>query len=279
MPKDSKADKAKKPGPSTSTEHTVSARHKLRGANVRLSHHKARGRWFQARSAWPVREAPVHMLIRERERAAKSLPATAVDSSWECVGPTNIGGRITSLVCHPDHPELIWAGSAGGGVWLSSDTGQTWQSCWSDQDILNIGSLAIDQKNPDTIYCGTGEANLSSDSYPGVGLYKSSDAGKTWQLIASSEKQIVPKRIGAIAVDPFDSKHVLLGGVGLAEVSSTGKDFGGMYASTNAGITWKRQTFVSSQNYWCHSIIFHPKTKGRKPKAQQILDTQTGAHG
>ena len=264
MPKKTKPRKAIKSRPSASTEYTASARPKHHGATVRLSHHKARGRWFQARSAWPVREAPVHTLIRERERAAKSLPpVTTVGSSWECVGPTNIGGRITSLVCHPDHPERIWAGSAGGGVWRSNDAGQTWQSCWSDQDILNIGSLGIDQKNPDTIYCGTGEANLSSDSYPGAGLYKSSDAGKTWQLIASSERQLVPKRIGAIRVDPFDSKHVLIGGVGLAEVSSNGKDFGGMFVSTNAGITWKRQTFVSSQNYWCHSIVFHPTTKGR----------------
>ena len=69
------------------------------------------------------------------------------------------------------------------GVWRSNDAGKKWESCWSDQDILNIGSLGIDQKNPDTIYCGTGEANLSSDSYPGVGLYKSSDAGKTWQRV------------------------------------------------------------------------------------------------
>ena len=264
MPKKTKPRKAIKSRPSASTEHNASARPKHHTASVRLSNHKARGRWFQARSAWPVREAPVHTLIRERERAAKSLPPVAtVSASWESVGPTNIGGRLTSLVCHPDHPEQIWAGSAGGGVWRSNDAGLTWQSCWSDQDILNIGSLGIDQKNPDTIYCGTGEANLSSDSYPGVGLYKSSDAGKTWQLIASSEKQIVPKRIGAIRVDPFDSKHVLIGGVGLAEVSSSVKDFGGMFVSTNAGITWQRQTFVSSQNYWCHSIVFHPKTKGR----------------
>src|SRR5258708_4017245 len=83
-----------------------------------------------------------------------------------------------------------------------------------------------------------------------------------WQLIASSEREIIPNRIGAIRVDPFDSKHVLVGGVGLAEVSSNGKDFGGMFVSTNAGITWNRQTFVPSQNYWCHSIVFHPTTKG-----------------
>src|SRR6266513_578178 len=98
MPKVTKAGKAKKPKPSSQTEYPPSARPKLHHANVRLSHHKARGRWFQARSAWPVREAPVHMLIRERERAAKSVPpVVTVNSSWECVGPTNIGGRITSL--------------------------------------------------------------------------------------------------------------------------------------------------------------------------------------
>jgi photosystem II stability/assembly factor-like uncharacterized protein len=243
---------------------TGGGRRKKRGGRVRLSHHKVRGRWFQARSAWPVREAPVHTLIRERTRVEKSLaPPPNITASWECVGPTNIGGRITSLACHPVHPERIFAGAAGGGVWRSNDAGQTWQACWSDQDILNIGSMAIDSKNPDTIYVGTGEANLSSDSYPGIGLYKSADAGQTWQLLAASDKSGIPKRIGVIAVDPFDSKHIIIGGVGFAEVSATGKDFGGMYVSFDAGVTWKRQTFISSQNYWCHSVVFHPKTKGR----------------
>src|SRR5438477_5663392 len=156
MPKVAKLPKAKKPKTSASTAHPTSAPNTHRGANVRLSHHKARGRWFQARSAWPVREAPVHTLIRERNRVEKSLaPATNIAASWECVGPTNIGGRITALACHPTHPERIFAGAAGGGVWRSNDAGQTWGACWSDQDILNIGSLAIDQKNPDTIYAGT----------------------------------------------------------------------------------------------------------------------------
>jgi photosystem II stability/assembly factor-like uncharacterized protein len=239
-------------------------RKKNRDGRTRLSHHKVRGRWFQARSAWPVREAPVHTLIRERNRVEKSLaPETNVTGSWECVGPTNIGGRITALACHPIHPERLYAGAAGGGVWRSNDSGQTWQACWSDQDILNIGALTIDRKNPDAIYVGTGEANLSSDSYPGVGLYKSPDGGKSWQLLASSDRTGLPKRIGVIAVDPFDSNHVIVGGVGFAEVSATGRDMGGMYVSLDAGVTWKRQTFISNQNYWCHSIVFDPKNKGR----------------
>src|SRR5690242_15299773 len=184
-----------------STTKDTPGRRTKKGGQVRLSHHKARGRWFQARCAWPVREAPVHTLIRERNRVEKSLaPATNIAASWECVGPTNIGGRITALACHPIHPERIFAGAAGGGVWRSNDAGQTWIACWSDQDILNIGALTIDQKNPDTIYAGTGEANLSSDSYPGIGLYKSADAGLTWQLLAASDRTGVPKRIGVIAV-------------------------------------------------------------------------------
>lgn len=229
---------------------------------VRLSSHKARSRWFQTRTTWPVREAPVNRLVRERTRVEKQLATpTNVAAEWEAVGPTNIGGRITSLACHPTHPERIWAGAAGGGVWQSKDAGQTWASCWNDQDILNIGSLAVDPKNPDTIYCGTGEANLSLDSYPGVGLYKSIDAGRTWQLIASVDRTGIPRHLGVIAIDPFNSDHVLLAGVGYAEVSQA-NEFGGMYVSNDGGVTWKRETFVSAQNYWCHSIVFHPKKKG-----------------
>jgi photosystem II stability/assembly factor-like uncharacterized protein len=231
--------------------------------SARLTSHKARSRWFQARAAWPVREAPVNKLLFERLRVAKSLAVPRnVVAHWECIGPTNIGGRITSLVCHPKHPERIWAGAAGGGVWHSKDGGENWASCWNDQDILNIGALAIDPKNPDTIYCGTGEANLSLDSYPGVGLYNSKDAGRTWQLLASTERSGVPRGIGAIAIDPFDSKHLLIGGVGFAEVSYAGKSLGGLYSSFDSGVSWERETLVSDQNYWCHSIVFHP-TKRR----------------
>lgn len=229
----------------------------------RLSHHKARSAWFQSRATWPMREARVRTLVQERTRAEKSLatPAT-ISAQWESAGPSNTGGRMTCLVCHPVHPERLWAGAAGGGVWHSTDAGQTWQSIWNDQDILNIGSLAIDPQNPDVLYCGTGEANLSLDSYPGVGLYKSLNAGQSWQLIAATDRTGIPRHIGAVAVDPFDSTHVIIGGVGYAEVSPGGNEFGGIYVSFDGGVTWARQTFISEKNYWCHSVVFHPKVRG-----------------
>jgi hypothetical protein len=138
--------------------------------NPRLSTHKARSSWFQSRSAWPVREAPIPDLVRERARAREALPTPAAAAEWVSIGPANIGGRMTSLVCHPDDPERIWAGAAGGGVWQSTDAGHSWRALWHSQEVLNIGSLAIDPQNPAVLYCGTGEANLSADSYPGVGI-------------------------------------------------------------------------------------------------------------
>src|SRR6266851_2730760 len=176
MPHRSKAKEPKnlKPGPRRKDLK------KNRRPRVRLSRHKKRSVWFQSRSAWPVREAPVHALVRERDRTKRTLPAKE-NVAWECIGPTNIGGRMTSIVCHPEKPDCIWAGAAAGGVWQSKDAGRTWRALWRDHDTLNIGSLAIDPKNPAVIYCGTGEANLSVDSYAGVGIYRTDNGGATWE--------------------------------------------------------------------------------------------------
>ena len=226
------------------------------------SGHKKRSVWFQARSSWPLREAPVHTLVMERNRVKRDLPAPKGGAPWKCIGPTNIGGRMTSVVCHPNNPDFICAGSAGGGVWQSNDAGLKWRSVWRDQDSLNIGSLAIDPGNPEIIYCGTGEANLSADSYSGVGIYQTVNGGATWKLLAPSANAGIPTRIGVIAIDPFDSSYLLIGGVGADESSPQPEDFGGMFVSHDGGMSWRRETFVSTKNYWCHSIVFHPVKKG-----------------
>ena len=127
---------------------------------------------------------------------------------------------------------------------------------------LEIGALAIDPSNPTTLYCGTGEANLSADSYPGDGIYRSINSGSSWKPWARSTQTGVPRRIGAIAVDPFDSKHVMVGGIGFGRVS-TDNDFGGLYVTRDGGATWRRETFISPNNYWCHAIVFDPKARNR----------------
>src|SRR5439155_19390506 len=112
------------------------------------------------------------------------------------------------------------------------------------------------------IYVGTGEANLSADSYSGVGIYQTANAGATWKMLAPSGNAGIPTRIGVIAIDPFDSRYLLIGGVGADESSPRPEDFGGMFVSHDGGMSWRRETFVSRKNYWCHAIVFHPVKKG-----------------
>jgi photosystem II stability/assembly factor-like uncharacterized protein len=112
------------------------------------------------------------------------------------------------------------------------------------------------------MYCGTGEANLSLDSYPGNGVYRSTNGGASWSAWALSAKKGLPRRVGTIAVDPFDSKHVLVGGIGYGRVSDD-NDFGGLYSTRDGGTSWVRETFVNVGNYWCHKVVFDPVTSGQ----------------
>lgn len=226
----------------------------------RLSRHKKRAAWFRARVAWPLREAMAQKLAIERRRA-RSASASNL-ARWQLAGPTNIGGRCTCVVCDPADPDHIWMGSAGGGVWVSTDAGRSWSASWSQHAPLEIGSLAVDPSRPGTLYCGTGEANLSADSYSGDGIYRSTNNGRTWAAWARSGRTGVPRRIGVIAVDPFDSKHLIAGGVGYGRQSAD-NDLGGIYTTRNGGKTWVREDFVSANNYWCHSIAFDASRKGR----------------
>ncbi len=235
----------------------------------RYTTHKTRALWFQSRAAYPVREADVERLARERKKFA-AVPAPS-PPHWVQVGPANIGGRMTSLAVHPANPDLLYIGAAGGGVWKSEDAGKTWTSLWHNQPSLNVGSLALDPRNPDVIYCGTGEANLSADSYAGVGLFRSENAGKSCKLWAASRSSGIPRRIGVIAIDPFDSNHIRLGGVRHAP-----QDVSAMFTSRDAGKTWTREDFVSRGNYWCHDIVFHPAARG---VLFASVDEQGGGNG
>lgn len=219
--------------------------------------HKARAAWFNAREAWPMREAPVELLTQAKAAADANIEILSVNATWTEAGPKNIGGRMTSMVVHPQDAERIWVGAAGGGIWSSQDGGRTWTPLWHSEPTLNVGALCIDPANPDVLYCGTGEANLSADSHPGVGVYRSLDGGTTWHLLASAQTQDVPRRIGRIAVDPFDSNHILLGGVG-----HRSQDSRGLFVTTDGGLSWARVSAMIPSPYQCHEVVFHPQTQG-----------------
>lgn len=179
-------------------------------------------------------------------RARKKAP-------WASAGPANVGGRVTAIVVHPTDADRLWIGAADGGVWSSSDAGRTWKALWAHQESLAIGALAIDPKNPNILYAGTGEANSSADSYPGVGIYRSSNGGRSWALWADSRKASIPTRIGVLVVDPRDPNRLWLGGLAYGS-----KEPQGLYRSTDGGRTWKRVKVAALEECWCRSIVLDP---------------------
>jgi photosystem II stability/assembly factor-like uncharacterized protein len=237
----------------------------------RTTTHKKRAAWFQARVAWPHREPSARALLVERSRVAASLAPLAGTAQWELVGPTNVGGRMTSVCCPSKKPNTIWAGAAGGGVWKSDDGGQHWRGLWHSQPTLNIGSLAVDPTNPSIVYCGTGEANLSADSYPGLGIFRSIDGGESWHILAPADATGIPARIGCLVVDPFDATHICLGGV-----THTADGSDGMFVSRDSGVSWGRLTFPGSGSYRCHAIVFHPTVRNTLFATISARGTQSG---
>jgi photosystem II stability/assembly factor-like uncharacterized protein len=220
--------------------------------NDEFSTFKRHSAWFAQRGSETLHDVHAGELEDFWRRREKSSHVAKLPK-WECLGPFNIAGRVTSLIAHPADPRRLWAGAAAGGVWSSADGGGSWRSCWPKWASPNIGALAIDPADPDVIYCATGEANLSPDCYPGTGLYVSRDGGANWALLAAAGTHNLPRRIGALLPLKLAHSTLYLGGVTLNEQHPAG-----LYGSSDGGRTWRREDGPSSSNYWCHSLAAHP---------------------
>ncbi len=213
--------------------------------------------WFYLQRAYPNEKIPdnayVDALKAVKDFNAKSRNTTLAANSqqfgspWIPAGPTNIPGRIPCLAVHPSNPSTIYAGSAAGGVFKSTDFGATWSSIFDNEANLSIGAIAIHPTNPNIIYVGTGEANAATDTYEGVGIYKSIDAGATWTNIGLPNSY----KIGRIVIDPRRPDSIY--------VAVAGKLFGtnperGVYRSPDGGNSWE-QLFAIDDTTGCIDIV------------------------
>src|SRR5690348_377994 len=97
-----------------------------------------------------------------------------------CIGPTTMGGRVAAIAVYEKEPRIFYIGAASGGVWRTDDGGLTTHPVFYREGSSNIGAVAVSQKNPDVVYVATGEGNSRNSTGWGDGIYKTTDAGKTW---------------------------------------------------------------------------------------------------
>lgn len=159
---------------------------------------------------------------------------------WEFAGPVNIGGRITDIEIPIDQPQTYYVGAASGGIFKTTNAGQTWLPIFDDQAMLSIGDMEISRNNTDLIWVGTGEVNAGGGSlaYDGDGIYVSDDGGLTWQTKGLPDVG----SIGKILIDPNDDNTIFVGAMGPLFRDDTNR---GVYRSTDGGDSWEQVLFVS----------------------------------
>src|SRR6266851_414952 len=128
---------------------------------------------------------------------------------WRMIGPFR-AGKVNAVAGVPGSSSVYYFGSNGGGVWKTSDGGVTWRPIFDDQPVAPIGALTLAPSNPNIIYVGTGVNSVYSDLAHGNGVYKSTDAGNTWQHLGLDDA----RHIGRILVDPRNPDIVLVAAMG-----------------------------------------------------------------
>lgn len=159
-------------------------------------------------------------------------------TSWQWLGPGNIGGRVRALVIHPTQPNTMFAGAAAGGVWKTTDGGASWQPLNDFLSNLAVSSLALDPTNPNTLYAGTGEGFFNSDARRGAGIFKSTDGGANWNLLASTSTTATLDFVfvNRIVICPTNSQFVLAATGGTTTVPG-GQ---GVFRSLDGGASWSK---------------------------------------
>jgi hypothetical protein len=181
-------------------------------------------------------------LAHARLLRASLVATTGLDASgtWQLRGPINVGGRVTDVVGDPANANKFYVGSASGGVWKTTDGGVTFTPIFDGQGTLAIGALALDPRDSNILYVGTGEANPGGGSVtqPGDGVWKTTDGGTTWQHLGLD----LTVEIGRIVVDPRNPNNLFVAAMGNLFTRTVDR---GVYRSQDGGLTWTKVLFIS----------------------------------
>jgi hypothetical protein len=212
---------------------------------------------IRARAEWFIRSRGLDQLERAGALRARAAEETALRTSldagllanWTSVGPESmsmlswtmgrVAGRVAALAVHPTDENTIYLGAASGGLWKTINGGASWTSQFDAVGTQTIGSLALDPSNANTLWVGTGEQSNDCIDYFGMGVFRSTDGGATFQARnGSAGTSLDLSWVTALGVQPGNSNVVLAGGLGYCSGGS--EQAGGLYRSTDAGTSWTR---------------------------------------
>ncbi len=164
------------------------------------------------------------------------------DLRWQFLGPTNISGRVTDVAATTPRGRTwsIYAATASGGVWKTENEGTTWKPVFENGVSTSIGDVTISPSNQDIVWIGLGEANIFRSSMAGAGVYKSMDAGKTWQHMGLATAHTIPR----IIVHPTNPDIVYVADSGHEWTDNPQR---GLYKTTDGGTTWRRVFYVDEK--------------------------------
>ncbi len=167
-------------------------------------------------------------------------PTLMATYQWRSIGPDR-GGRSIAAAGVKGQPNIAYFGATGGGLWKTTDRGETWTPV-TDKQITSasVGAVAVAESNPDIVYIGTGESCIRGNIMPGDGMYKSTDAGKSWKHIGFRDAQNISK----IRVHPTNADIVFVAAFGQHGVPN---DERGIFKSTDGGATWRKVLFRNAQ--------------------------------
>ncbi len=207
----------------------------------------ARQKWFTFERTYPFDSIPADARREAFDSIAQnSFEAAAALPTWRSIGPTpsysafpnNWGftsGRINSVAVSPANPNIILVGASTGGVWRSTDGGQSFNPTTDDQVDLAVGYIAFAPSDPNIVYAGMGDAQ---GGYNGNGVLKSTNAGKTWQRVSNSSLP-APGRIFRLEVDPNNPNRVYVAQYAFANTTTNQLFSSGFLLSEDGGVTWK----------------------------------------
>lgn len=160
---------------------------------------------------------------------------------WRNIGPANMSGRVADVEGVPGNPNIVYVGSASGGVWKTTNGGVTWTPIFERQGTQSIGDIALEPNNPDVIWVGTGESNARNSVSFGDGVYKSTDGGKNWKHVGLRGTNTISR----IIIHPTNPDIVYIAAVGRLWGANEDR---GVFMTTDGGKTWTKTLYIDTNH-------------------------------